>query len=356
MASTEYCVFNETRSSCLISRVTVIDAQAEPLKAVKALIEGLTPNTSSALWLNPLKSVPTVPRLSPYDLVYLDQEGRVIHSVELVPDDEAPRFVGSAASALVLPLHSFRASRTNPGDRFILRPSAEFSGMASSASPLQARLPVENDIPEPRPGRARHSASIANGVLPDDSRETPLLSSALSAASQALLPFDKSLPAPPSVPAKKLLDVALLRSIARLRIGIQLSITVEPAAAQSAAPDASHAPAKSNLAPLVRLGKRLRQAAALLTDRCTFFRTVTLPIFFEHTLPTAGERVRGDLKGAYCSWKAAYAQWADGFFYGSRPGAVDRSGSDRPVRRPPVSVRHPEPGQDPARQLLHPPS
>ena len=51
MPTTEFCVYNQTRASFLTPRVTVIDAQSEPLKAVKALIEGLAPGADAGLWL-----------------------------------------------------------------------------------------------------------------------------------------------------------------------------------------------------------------------------------------------------------------------------------------------------------------
>lgn len=438
MPTTEYCLYNETRSSCLTTRVTVIDAQSEPLKAVKALIEGLEPATDSsatpALWLNPLKSVPSVPRLSPYDLVYLDHQGRVVKNIELVPDDEAPRFDGRAASALVLPIHSFNASGSATGDRVLLRPALQTAPAAPAPVPalhvahslapafsaaLLTSLPLETASSETSPVRAWASAFTANPFMPGKLEKAELEKASLE--SNALETVTASAPRvwpsaaqpvqaanvpsleQPTPQAKSLIDFHLLRSIARLRIGLQFSISLEPAKAQSAAPAER---AESNTVPLPqerrplrlalalngacmhaarfagsvasgcttlrmaaatrlrqathtatarfifsqkRIRIALRHATAHLTDRCAFFSTVTLPIFFEHTLPTAASRSRRSLVRLYSSSRKIYLQWADALFEAPRTASISH-----PPRRPPVSVRHIEARRDPVRQMLRP--
>ena len=125
MPTKEFCAYNETRESFLSFRVSVIDTRTDPLHLLKVLMEGPAPNQETGLWLNPLKNVPAVPRLSSYDLVYLDQDCRVVHGVALVPEDEIPSFNGKAASALLLPFHSFASSQTHPGDQVIIRATEE---------------------------------------------------------------------------------------------------------------------------------------------------------------------------------------------------------------------------------------
>jgi hypothetical protein len=399
MPPTDYCVYNETRSSCLTLRVIIIDAQAEPLKAVKALIEGLPPQTEpdavSALWLNPLKSIPSVPRLSPYDLVYLDHEGRIVHSIELVPDDEVPRYDGPAASALVLPLHSFNASSSTRGDRVILRPIPEAvpdfvpSAFSLAAAP-QASLPLEPAAPEPGPARAWTSTFTANPFVPDAPlpRQARFWPDLPPVPLQPALPFDETGPALPVPRAKKLAAFHLLRSIARLRIGVRISITLEPSAAQSTSLATVPVPSNPNTAqpqeqiqprparraalpsaaiarirqaPLASLRRFISQYAQAhtalhhfstrLSDRCAFFATVTLPILFEHTLPAAADRSRRSFVRACSSSKKIYLLWADALFEDPRSASINR-----PLRRPPASVRPVEPRRDPVRQLLRPPS
>ncbi len=459
MPATEYCVYNETRSHYLAARVTLIDARTEPLKAVKVLIEGLAPSTdpraSSAIWLNPLKSVPAVPRLSPYDLVYLDDEGRVVHGIELVPDGEASRFEGPTASALVLPIHSFIASRTLPGDRVILCPAADFAPSDNPAAkpvdsteptlaaapsfPIQTvrvgsdPVPILTSAPTPVPIPALSSDFAANPFLPaaifgpapsvpgsflpvqpapeELAPVAPLLA-AQSTPQPALAFADASLP---STPARKLLAFDFLRSIARLNLHVRVSVTVaphvatsfpaparvplalpqsdplesgppqsaslEPAALEPAQPApqatrssrnllrvlgttlvpafaAAHAAVRSCLRHRFRAwserASSIRSAAlsatSRLADRCGVFCIVTLPIFFEHTLPNAADRSRRSVLRAY----DAYAHWADAFFYRASLPAKDRPAIDRPLRKPPSSVRPAQPRTDPLRQLLRP--
>ena len=58
----------------LSSKVTVINAVSDPLKVLKVLVEGLALHDDSALWLTPLRTLPTVPRISPYSLVFLGSQ------------------------------------------------------------------------------------------------------------------------------------------------------------------------------------------------------------------------------------------------------------------------------------------
>jgi hypothetical protein len=450
MPATEYCVYNETRSHYLAARVTLIDARTEPLKAVKVLIEGLAPSTdpraSSAIWLNPLRSVPAVPRLSPYDLVYLDDEGRVVHGVELVPDDKASRFDGPTASALVLPIHSFIASRSLPGDRVILCPAADFAPADVHAAKLGSTtestfaaapsLPIPNvavgsqpvpilaSAPTPVPIPALSSDFAANPFLPaaiwgpapsasgsflpvqpvpeELEPVAPVLAAQSTPPQSALVFADASLP---SIQARKLLAFDFLRSIARLNLRVQVSITVaphaatsfpapapvslalpqsdprEPAASEPAQPApevtrrsrnvlrvpgtslvpvfaAAHAAVRSRLRRWLRawserassIRSAALSAASRLSDRCGVFCIVTLPIFFEHTLPSAADRSRRSVVRAY----DAYAHWADAFFYRAGLPANDRPAIDGALRKPPSSVRPAQPRTDPLRQLLRP--
>src|SRR6266568_7029841 len=116
METQKYSVYNPSRESFLSAEVTVIDTTLEPLKVLKVMIEGLALNAETGLWLTPLNGIPKVPRLSPFDLVYLDGESRVVQGAELLPGVDFPTFTGEAASALVLPFRTMSSSQTRPGD------------------------------------------------------------------------------------------------------------------------------------------------------------------------------------------------------------------------------------------------
>jgi hypothetical protein len=121
MESRKYVAYNQTRDSLLSSSVTTVNAGLEPLKVLKVLIEGLPANSRTGLWLTNFKGVPVARTLSPFDLVYLDKDNRVVQGVELSKDGEFAPFKGQPASALVLPPQSLATSKTREGDQLDLR-------------------------------------------------------------------------------------------------------------------------------------------------------------------------------------------------------------------------------------------
>ena len=121
MESRKYVAYNQTRESLLSSSVTAVNAGLEPLKVLKVLIEGLPANSRTGLWLTNFKGVPVARTLSPFDLVYLDKDNRVVQGVELSKDGEFAPFKGQPASALVLPPKSLATSKTREGDQLDLR-------------------------------------------------------------------------------------------------------------------------------------------------------------------------------------------------------------------------------------------
>lgn len=144
MDSKKYIVFNKTRDSFLSSSVTPVNAALEPLKVLKVLIEGLPANARTGLWLTNFKGVPVARTLSPFDLVYLNKDHRIVHSVELSKDGEFAPFKGQPASALVLPPRTITSSKTRDGDELELRVAE-----ATGSEPSSASGPTET-APEPR--------------------------------------------------------------------------------------------------------------------------------------------------------------------------------------------------------------
>lgn len=67
----------------LSSGLVIVDAALEPLKVLKVLMEGLGPDRKAGLWLTNFKGVPVARTLSPFDLIYLDQDYGVVHCVEI---------------------------------------------------------------------------------------------------------------------------------------------------------------------------------------------------------------------------------------------------------------------------------
>ena len=100
MDSRTFCAYNETSKCFLSTRLTIVDAALEPLKVLKTLMEGLGPDAVSGIWLIHFKGVPVARALSPFDLIYLDQDFRVVHGIELSADSSFEPFRGQPSSAL----------------------------------------------------------------------------------------------------------------------------------------------------------------------------------------------------------------------------------------------------------------
>jgi hypothetical protein len=147
MEPRKYVAYNQTRESLLSSSVTTVNAGLEPLKVLKVLIEGLPANSRTGLWLTNFKGVPVARTLSPFDLVYLDKDNRVVQGVELSKDGEFAPFKGQPASALVLPPKSLATSKTREGDQLELRVAESEVKLEVQAESLPA--PIAAQVPPP---------------------------------------------------------------------------------------------------------------------------------------------------------------------------------------------------------------
>jgi len=58
--------------------------------------------------------------LFPLDLIYLDEQYRVLHLVESFPTFRIAPLRTQAASVLQLPAHSIFSSQTKPGDQLVI--------------------------------------------------------------------------------------------------------------------------------------------------------------------------------------------------------------------------------------------
>lgn len=163
MEARKYCVYNIAKESTLSAGVTVIDTTLEPLKVLRVMIEGLAKNTDTGLWLTPLNEIPKVPRLAPFDLVYLDKDRRVIRGAELLPGIEFPAFEHSADSALVLPFKTMSSSRTGPGDQ-----------LAIEEEESSADTDVEGEVVTPAESEPASPVKASHFDLPANSGTRPV--------------------------------------------------------------------------------------------------------------------------------------------------------------------------------------
>jgi uncharacterized protein len=117
MQKQKFCVYNQTRESFLSLGVAAADTT---LSRLKGLIGKLTLGLDEGLWLVPSRGIHTLGVLFPLDLVYLDEDLKVIHVVESFPTFRISPLITHAASVLELPTHTIYSSQTQPGDQLVI--------------------------------------------------------------------------------------------------------------------------------------------------------------------------------------------------------------------------------------------
>ncbi len=154
-----FSVYNPARGVLLSSKVTVADCANQPLKILKLLVSGLALDADSGFWLSPLHAMPAVPRLFPFDLLYLDKDQRVVDTAEIHPGVELPPYHLEVASALVLPLQTAQSSQTGRGDRLIICLENEIEGQRTTSI---ATLAPETTVMDPNfsSGKSLESVSL----------------------------------------------------------------------------------------------------------------------------------------------------------------------------------------------------
>ena len=122
MEKRTYCVYNQTRECFLSLGVTPADTVFTRLKG---LIGRLKLRTDEGLWVVPSSGVHTWGVLFPLDLIYLDENFRVIYVTEHFPRFKVAPLRIRAASVLELPTHTIYSSQTQPGDQLVICPADE---------------------------------------------------------------------------------------------------------------------------------------------------------------------------------------------------------------------------------------
>ncbi len=72
------------------------------------------------MWLTPFRGVPATKGLTPVDLIYLDEDNRVIQAIESFPNHAIEPTREQPASALVLAGHTIFSTQTQPGDVLLI--------------------------------------------------------------------------------------------------------------------------------------------------------------------------------------------------------------------------------------------
>jgi uncharacterized membrane protein (UPF0127 family) len=112
-----YCVYNQTRETFLSLSVTAADTIFARLRG---FIGRLKLGSDEGIWLVPSRGVHTLGVLVPLDLIYLDENYRVIHLIEYFPIFRIAPLRIQAESVLELPTHTIYSSQTQPGDQLVI--------------------------------------------------------------------------------------------------------------------------------------------------------------------------------------------------------------------------------------------
>lgn len=134
MTTRGFSAYNLARGSLLNSKLTLADSGNQPLKLLDIVVSGMGMDPTAGLWLTPIHGTPAVPRVFPFDLVYLDKEYRVLKTAEMGPGIDFPLFQAEIASALVLPSDTLHRTNTAEGDRLIVCASNELEGLLAVSS------------------------------------------------------------------------------------------------------------------------------------------------------------------------------------------------------------------------------
>jgi len=131
METRKFCVYNQTRESFLSLGVNVADTAA---KQLKALMDGLSIKADAGLWLTPFRGVPATRGLTPVDLIYLDEDNRVIQTIESFPNHAIEPTRDQPASALLLAGHTIFSSQTQLGDTLLICAAEEMEERLARSS------------------------------------------------------------------------------------------------------------------------------------------------------------------------------------------------------------------------------
>lgn len=135
-----YCVYNQTRECFLSLGVVPADTTFARLKG---LIGRLKLRFDEGLWVVPSCGIHTIGVLFPLDLIYLDEEHRVVELIEHFPRFRIAPIRSQAASVLELPTHTIYSSQTQPGDQLLI---CEVEEMGSRLN--KATVPQLNSQPQ----------------------------------------------------------------------------------------------------------------------------------------------------------------------------------------------------------------
>ena len=136
MGTQKLCTCDQTRQNLIRVDIELIDTVKQPFATIVKDLSGVT---HKGFWLNPFRGIPHGPSLSRFDVVYLDENCRVLEYARNFAEVEFVPIRAQAASALILPTHSITSSHIQEGDQLrICSGSKALAGFDESAPPIEA--------------------------------------------------------------------------------------------------------------------------------------------------------------------------------------------------------------------------
>jgi uncharacterized protein len=117
MESRTHCAYNQTRECFLGLEVRAADLT--PARAGETMLSRPL-KSGEGVWMTPFRGIPASAIPAPLDLIYLDQDRRVIDTVESFPTFQVSSSSPRPESVLALPAHSIYSSQTQAGDQLVL--------------------------------------------------------------------------------------------------------------------------------------------------------------------------------------------------------------------------------------------
>lgn len=133
MGTQKLCACDRTSKSLISKDIVLVDTVKLPFAE---LVKDLSEVTHDGLWLNPFRGIPRGPRLSRFDVIYLDEDCRVLEYVENFAEVEFAPIGAQVASAVILPAHTLAASHIQKGDQFrVCRGNNALAGVDNASLP-----------------------------------------------------------------------------------------------------------------------------------------------------------------------------------------------------------------------------
>lgn len=141
--SRAHCAYNQTRECFLGFEVAPADLA---FLALAEKMRSLALKSGEGMWIKPFRGMPVGEVPAPLDLIYLDENDRVIETVESFPTFRASASSEKPASVLALPAHSIYSSQTQPGDQILVCVAEEMQARLSGQTPDRAPVVVQSVV------------------------------------------------------------------------------------------------------------------------------------------------------------------------------------------------------------------